>query len=134
MSTPTVWYYHKESRGFGPAEEDDIRELLARNEIAADTLVWREGLSNWTKAQSTELFSDTTSPARAIPIVPSTRLKHSNVFWLFFALAEIFNLLIFGALLIAVLVLSASGEVIPTIKESTNVPQDQQPRTNQIPN
>jgi hypothetical protein len=41
MSTPTLWYYHKEDRGFGPVEEGDIAGLFARNEVAADTLVWR---------------------------------------------------------------------------------------------
>ena len=108
MSTPTLWYYHKEDRGFGPVEEADLRELLARNEIAADTLVWRDGLGDWTEAQSTELFSDTTSPPLAIPTVPQSRRKHS-VFWLFFTLAEIFNFLIFGVPLFGGLVLSVSG-------------------------
>jgi hypothetical protein len=55
MSTPTLWYYHKEDRGFGPVEEGDIAGLFARNEVAADTLVRRDGLSNWTEARSTEL-------------------------------------------------------------------------------
>ena len=53
-------------------EEADIGGLLARNEIAADTLVWRDGLSNWTEAQSTELggfFSDAGSPPPPVSIV-----------------------------------------------------------------
>ena len=53
-------------------EEADIGGLLARNEIAADTLVWRDGLSNWTEAQSTELggfFSDAGSPTPPVSIV-----------------------------------------------------------------
>jgi hypothetical protein len=83
--------------------------LLARNEIAADTLVWREGLSNWTEAQSTELFSDTPSPPLAVPTVPPSRRKHRKVSWLFFTLAEIFNFLIFGVPLFGGLVLSSSG-------------------------
>jgi GYF domain 2 len=57
MSSPTLWYYLKDGRGFGPVQEADIRGLLEHNEIAADTLVWRDGLSDWTQAQSTELFS-----------------------------------------------------------------------------
>ena len=48
MSTTALWHYHKEDRGFGPVQEAKLRGLLARHEIAADTLVWREGLSNWT--------------------------------------------------------------------------------------
>jgi hypothetical protein len=55
MNAPAHWYYHTGERGFGPVDEADIRGLLAQNEIAADTLVWRDGLSNWTEAHSTEL-------------------------------------------------------------------------------
>ena len=72
MSTPSLWYYHKEARAFGPVEEADIGGLFARNEIAADTLVWRDGLSNWTEARSTELggfFSDAGSPPPPVSIV-----------------------------------------------------------------
>jgi hypothetical protein len=93
MSTPTLWYYHKDGRGFGPVEEADIRGLLEQNEIAADTLVWREGLSNWTEAQSTEFFSD----AAAAPPIPPRR-KNSKVSWFVFTLAEIFNCLVFGVI------------------------------------
>jgi len=77
MSTPTLWYYHKDDRGFGPVEEADIRGLLEHNEIAADTLVWRDGLSDWTEAQNTELssfFSDAGSP-RPISVMPQSRRK-----------------------------------------------------------
>ena len=70
MSTPTLWFYHKEGRGFGPVEEVDIRGLLKNSVIAADTLVWRDGLSDWTQAQNTELFSDAESVPSSIPISP----------------------------------------------------------------
>ena len=108
MSTTALWHYHKEDRGFGPVQEAELRGLLARHEIAADTLVWREGLSNWTEAQSTELSSETKSRAIAIAIAPPSRRKHSSVFWLFFTLAEMFNFVIFGIPLFVALAL-ASG-------------------------
>jgi uncharacterized protein DUF4339 len=57
MSSPTHWFYHKNDRGVGPLEEADIRGLLERNEIAANTLVWRDGLRDWTEAKNTELVS-----------------------------------------------------------------------------
>jgi uncharacterized protein DUF4339 len=112
MSTPTLWYYHKEGRGFGPVEEADIRGLLASSEIAADTLVWRDGLSNWTEAQNTELGGLLSEVPPAPPrdlIVPPSRRKHSNVSWFVFALAELFNGLIFGVIpLFVALALSVS--------------------------
>jgi GYF domain 2 len=43
MSTPTLWYYNENDLGFGPVKEADIRGLLKHNEVAADTLVWRDG-------------------------------------------------------------------------------------------
>jgi hypothetical protein len=138
MSTPTLWYYHKEARAFGPVQEADIGGLLARNEIPAKTLVWRDGLDNWTEAESTELngfLSDAASPPPA-SIVPQSRRKHSAVFWLLFTLAEIFNFLIFGVPLFVAFVLSTGGAVIPTVKAPTDTSvqqQEQQPQTNQIP-
>ena len=101
MSTTTLWYYHKEGRGFGPVEEAHIRGLLASSEIAADTLVWRDGLSNWTEAQNTELgglLSEVPSVPPRVLIVPPSRRKHSKVSWFVFVLAELFNCLIFGVI------------------------------------
>ena len=87
-------------------EEADIGGLLARNEIAADTLVWRDGLSNWTEAQSTELggfFSDAGSPPPPVSIVNHD--EHIAGYFGFFTLAEIFNFLILGVSLLVALVL-----------------------------
>ena len=112
MSTPTLWYYHKDNRGFGPVEEADIRGLLERNEIAADTLVWRDGLSDWTEAQNTELSlsSDAVLSQPPVSIVRPSRREYSKVSWFVFILAEIFNCVIFGIIpLFVVLVLSVSG-------------------------
>jgi hypothetical protein len=50
-------------------QEADIRGLLARSEIAADTLVWRDGLSNWTEVQSTELSGFSPDDASSLPRV-----------------------------------------------------------------
>ena len=139
MSTPTLWYYHKQGRGFGPVQEADIGGLFTRNEIAADTLVWRDGLSNWTEAQGTELsgfLSDVPPPPPSIPTVPPSRRRHSKLFWLLFTLAEMFNFFIFGVPLFVALVLSASGAIIPAVKASTDTnvqQQHQQSQTNQIP-
>jgi GYF domain 2 len=96
MSSPTLWYYHKDDRGFGPVEEVDIRGLLTNSEIAADTLVWRDGLNDWTEAQNTELFSGAESAPSSITIAPQSQRKHNRVSWFVFTLAETFNYLISG--------------------------------------
>jgi hypothetical protein len=98
MSSPTLWYYHKDDRGFGPVEEADIRELLKNSEIAADTLVWRDGLNDWTEAQSTELFSGAESAPSSIPIAPQLQRKDTGASWFVFTLAETFNGLISGVI------------------------------------
>jgi GYF domain 2 len=112
MGSPTLWYYHKDGRGFGPLQEADIRGLLKHNEIAADTLVWRDGLSNWTEAQSTELSGFSSDGAFSPPVsfVTTPGQKDSKVSSFVFILAEILNCLIFGLIpLFAALVLSVSG-------------------------
>jgi hypothetical protein len=116
MNAPTHWYYHAGGRGFGPLKEADIRVLLAQNEIAADTLVWRDGLSNWTEARSTELGGPPTVAAvsSSIPsIVRLGRKQRDKTFWaasaetFVFLSAELFNCVVFSAIpLFVVLVLS----------------------------
>ena len=42
------WYYADDSRQRrGPLSAEAIAELFRSQRIAADTLVWREGLGNW---------------------------------------------------------------------------------------
>jgi hypothetical protein len=106
MSAPTHWYYHTDGRGFGPLKEADIRVLLAHNEIAADTLVWREGLSNWTEAHSTELGGPPTVAAfssSSLSIAKLTRKERNKAFWVasaeafVFLSAEVLNCVVFSA-------------------------------------
>ena len=70
MSTPTHWFYYGEGRGIGPVEEAEIRGLLKSGAIATDTLVWRDGLEDWTQAQDTELLLDAQPARSSVPIAP----------------------------------------------------------------
>jgi hypothetical protein len=115
MNAPTHWYYHTGERGFGPVNEADIRVLLAHNEIAADTLVWRDGLSNWTEARSTELGGPPVVAAFSSsppPTVRPARKERRKAFSVVLAeasifLSEGFNCVVFSAVpLLVVLVLS----------------------------
>ena len=98
MSAPALWYYHKEGRGFGPADDAEISRLIAREEIAADTLVWRDGLDNWTEAQSTELSRLLLNEAPSPPSrsLTQSRRTRARPGWALFCLTEILNVLIVG--------------------------------------
>jgi hypothetical protein len=68
MSTPRHWFYYREDRGVGPVEEPELRGLLQSGALAADTLVWRDGLSDWTQAQDTELLPDAPAAPSSTPV------------------------------------------------------------------
>ena len=42
------WYYEKTGQRQGPVPESELDRLLASGEIDATTLVWSEGMANWT--------------------------------------------------------------------------------------
>jgi len=44
------WFYASEGQQHGPYPEIQLRELLARGTLTADTLVWTEGMANWQRA------------------------------------------------------------------------------------
>jgi hypothetical protein len=44
------WFYASEGQQQGPYPEIQLRELIARGTITADTLVWTEGMANWQRA------------------------------------------------------------------------------------
>src|SRR5262249_27524573 len=41
------WYYADQGRPAGPVEDAQLEQLLRSGTIAADTLVWCEGMANW---------------------------------------------------------------------------------------
>ncbi len=44
------WYYATQGQQQGPVWEEELRELIARGIVGAETLVWSEGMSGWEKA------------------------------------------------------------------------------------
>jgi hypothetical protein len=44
------WFYASEGQQRGPLPEAQLRDLIARGMIRADTLVWSEGMPGWQKA------------------------------------------------------------------------------------
>lgn len=47
-----AWYYAVGGEQRGPASTDDVALLIGRGEIGPDTLVWREGMSEWAAARA----------------------------------------------------------------------------------
>jgi hypothetical protein len=61
------WFYASEGQQQGPYPEIQLRELLARGTITADTLVWTEGMANWQKAGE---IPGLTAGASGPPVIP----------------------------------------------------------------
>ena len=41
------WFYASEGQQKGPLPEAQLRDLIARGMVRADTLVWTEGMPGW---------------------------------------------------------------------------------------
>ncbi len=46
------WYYGSSAGQSGPVEEHELRALIAAGSVASETLVWREGMKDWTPMSS----------------------------------------------------------------------------------
>src|SRR3569833_2434491 len=44
------WYYAAQGAQQGPIAEAELRDLVARGAVTAETLVWSDGMSGWDKA------------------------------------------------------------------------------------
>ena len=44
------WFYASNGQQQGPYPEAQLRDLIARGTVRADTLVWSEGMAGWEKA------------------------------------------------------------------------------------
>jgi uncharacterized protein DUF4339 len=44
------WYYAAQGQQRGPVSENELRDLIARGVVTAQTLLWTEGMAGWEKA------------------------------------------------------------------------------------
>ena len=58
-----MWYYEQNGNRIGPVDEATMRQLIADRTISIDTLVWTNGMANWTPLQQTQL-------AAGLPVPP----------------------------------------------------------------
>ncbi len=62
--TPVDWYFARGNKQMGPVSAVDLKRLAAAGELLPDDLVWREGLTEWTKARNVRgLFDEESKPA-----------------------------------------------------------------------
>ena len=65
------WFYASNGQQQGPYPDRQLRELIARGTVTADTLVWSEGMAGWQRAAEIPgLFSSASSSALGPPAVP----------------------------------------------------------------
>jgi hypothetical protein len=70
------WFYASDGQQQGPFPEIQLRELIARGTITADTLVWTEGMAGWQRAAEIPGLAPGASGPPAMPrsgaALPST--------------------------------------------------------------
>ena len=59
------WYYAVNNEQKGPVNESELKAQLASNQLPSDTLVWKEGMDNWTAASQVPAFIFREPPAPA---------------------------------------------------------------------
>jgi hypothetical protein len=50
------WYYGSSAGQHGPVEENELRAMIASGGVGPQTLVWRDGMSDWLPLQSVPEF------------------------------------------------------------------------------
>jgi len=74
--TMKQWYYAKDGEQKGPVTEDNLIVLFQNSEIPSDSLIWSEGMSEWTSAKDVGLIY--TPPAEGFHHSESTPPNLSN--------------------------------------------------------
>jgi TM2 domain-containing membrane protein YozV len=68
-----MWYYEQNGNRIGPVDDATMRSLIANRTISIDTLVWTNGMANWTPLQQTQL-------AAGLPVPPPTSTPHHQAY------------------------------------------------------
>jgi uncharacterized membrane protein len=59
------WYYAVNNEQKGPVNESELKAQLATGKLPSDSLVWKDGMDNWTPANQVAAFSFREPPAPA---------------------------------------------------------------------
>jgi uncharacterized membrane protein len=69
------WYYAENNEQKGPVLEAELKALLATHKLAANALVWKEGMAAWTPASDIAALAPLPSTAPAATAVASATAK-----------------------------------------------------------
>lgn len=58
LSEGTQWFYARDNERQGPVTTETIRHLLQGGAIDGDTLIWSEGMKDWSALKHTDAFSE----------------------------------------------------------------------------
>jgi hypothetical protein len=61
----TGWFYTRGSKRFGPVAAAELKQLADHGELAAEELVWREGMEQWVPARRVKGLFDQDDPSPA---------------------------------------------------------------------
>jgi GYF domain 2/RDD family len=67
-----TWYFALNNQQQGPISEDELRNLFTTGRLPPETLVWADGLSNWTAANQLPNFVPQAAPLPPAPVPPPT--------------------------------------------------------------
>src|ERR1700677_782417 len=59
------WYYAANNEQKGPINEAELKAQIAAGKLPGETLVWKDGMDNWTAANALPAFSFRAAPAPA---------------------------------------------------------------------
>lgn len=51
-----LWYYGSPAGQKGPVEEDELRAMIAAGQVGPETLLWRDGMKDWTRLDAVAEF------------------------------------------------------------------------------
>jgi hypothetical protein len=75
-----LWYFNDGGRQEGPYTEAQLRDLIARTEVTADTLVWCQSMPGWAKAAEVGLMAGTIEPLPVTVTRPAGAQADSLIF------------------------------------------------------
>ena len=76
------WFYIKNNLRYGPIGEKELKDMILYQSLPRDTLVWSEGLDNWTRANTLSYFDIRYEPPP--PPLPKEKIE------------DPFNVIIYG--------------------------------------